>query len=57
MADQKFLFTMYQQWCAGNADYNTRWDDFVKMASKNQGVDFETMKPELKKYNWFKCTE
>ena len=57
MADQKFLFTMYQQWCAGNADYNTRWDVFVKMASKNQGVDFETMKPELKKYNWFKCTE
>ena len=57
MIDQRSLRVMYQQWCAGNPEYAARWIIFAKMASKNQGVSFETMKQELKKCKWFSYTE
>lgn len=53
MIDQQALRCMYQQWVAGNPEYVFRWMIFAKMAAKHQGVDFETMKHELKKCKWF----
>ena len=57
MVDYQALRIMYQQWCAGTSDYATRWTIFAKMASKQQGVDFETMKQELKNCKWFSYRE
>ena len=53
MIDYQALRGMYQQWCAGNPEYATRWVIFARMASKCQGMDFQTMKQELKKCKWF----
>ena len=53
MIDYQSLRCMYQQWIAGNPEYASRWPMFVKMAAKQQGIDFETMKHELKKCKWF----
>lgn len=53
MIDYQSLRCMYQQWIAGNPEYASRWPIFVKMAAKQQGIDFETMKHELKKCKWF----
>jgi len=48
MINYQALRTMYQQWCDGNPNYAVRWVIFARMASKDQGVGFETMKQELK---------
>ena len=57
MIDYQALRGMYQQWCAGNPEYATRWVIFARMASKCQGMDFQTMKQELKKCKWFSYKE
>jgi hypothetical protein len=54
MFDQRFLQSMYQQWCCGQSDVaRQRWADFVELAAKHNGVAADAMMRELQKYRWF----
>ena len=53
MIDIRFLQTMYQQWCQGNADAAFRYIDFIEMASKQTGVAQDQLMRELQKCYWF----
>lgn len=56
MYDQRFLQSMYQQWCNDNSNYIYRWVDFVEMAARHANVSSDVMMCELQKYYWFKWT-
>ena len=54
---EKYLLTMYQQWCQGNESYSHRYMDFVELVAKQQNISADAVMRELQKYYWFKRPE
>ena len=55
--DYRFYQIMYQQWSNGQSNPASRYMDFIKMASKQGGINPDTLKKELIRCSWFKHTE
>ena len=55
--DIRFLQTMYQQWSDGQSNAQSRWLDFVELASRQTGVAQDQLMRELQKCYWFKWGE
>ena len=53
MADERYVKTIYQQWCSSNDDIVGGYLLFAKIAVAVQSVAVEAMLSELKHYSWF----
>lgn len=52
--NERFLFSMYQQWQQDKDDVVGEWVNFVELASKEFSVNEDEVIRHLQKYNWFK---
>ena len=50
---EKYLQSMYQQWCQGNEDYLYRYLDFVELVARHNNMTVDAAMRELQKYYWF----
>lgn len=53
MIDLRQLQIMYQQWQQGNEEFETRWADFVELASKQTGQAQLDIANALQRTRWF----